>query len=262
MNQWSRRRKRIILTIILTLLVVLIGAPLFFLFYRVPSCNDLKQNGNETGIDCGGSCRLICPASSLPLVVRGDPQVLTVQENTFEAVVLVENPNVNGEIYRAQYTLRIYDNKSIIPVKVIEGTTYIPRGTMFAIFEGPFILEGSIVPDRITLEWHKESLIWQENNVPATELLVKEIKLSREDTTPRLDAIIENLSKQEVTNIDLVALISNESGNIFAASKTFIDKLSAGGQAPIIFTWPVALKDSALNIRVITRLLPDQSFIR
>ena len=103
MNQWSRKRKRIILLIILFVLVVLVGVPLFFLFYRVPTCNDLKKDGNETGVDCGGSCQLLCTAESLPLILRGDPRVLKVADGVFEVVALVQNPNANGEIRRAGY---------------------------------------------------------------------------------------------------------------------------------------------------------------
>src|SRR5262249_30878346 len=29
-----------------------------------PSCSDMVQNGNETGIDCGGSCGVACPSCS------------------------------------------------------------------------------------------------------------------------------------------------------------------------------------------------------
>src|SRR3989338_2125266 len=115
MNQWSRRRKRIILALIFFILIVLIGLPIFFLFYRAPTCFDGKQNGDEIGVDCGGSCRLLCTAQSLPLILKGDPRVLEVAENTFEIVALIENPNANGEIYRARYIFKLYDALSSIP---------------------------------------------------------------------------------------------------------------------------------------------------
>ena len=104
MNQWSRNRKKIIFAIIVFVLVVLIGAPLFFLFYRAPTCSDKKQNGDETGVDCGGSCQLLCTAESLPLILKGDPRVLAVKDNAFEIVALIENSNTNGEIYMNEDT--------------------------------------------------------------------------------------------------------------------------------------------------------------
>jgi len=262
MNQWSIRRKRIILSIIVLALVVLVGAPIFFLFYRAPTCFDGRQDGNETGIDCGGSCQLLCTAESLPLLLRGDPRILKIADNTFEVAALIENPNINGEIYRAAYTLKLYDALSTIPIKVIEGETHIPKGVAFSIFEGPFSLEEGVVPTRATLEWKQSSLVWQRNTMQTPELIVTDLKLSREGTNPRLGANIKNISLENVSNVDLVALISNETGSIFAASKTFIDTLPAGEMVPIVFTWPRPFDERAINTDIIIRILPDRSFIR
>ena len=262
MNQWARRRKRIILSIILFVLVVVIGAPTFFLFYRAPTCSDLKQNGDETGIDCGGSCQLLCSALSLPLILKGDPRVLKVADGVYELVALVENPNTTGEIYRAGYTFKLYDATNPIPIKVVEGEIYIPKNITFAIFEGPFTLEAGIIPTRAMFEWKQDSLIWQKNTSPVPELIVRGLNLSRQDANPRLDASIENATLENVSNVDLVALISNETGSIFAASKTFIDTLPPGGTIPVVFTWPRPFTEKALDINIIIRILPDRSFIR
>src|SRR3990167_7028708 len=137
MNQWAIQRKRIILAIVAFALIVLIGVPGFFLFYQAPTCNDLKQNSDETGVDCGGSCQLLCTTESLPLISRADPRVLKIADDTFEIVALIENPNTSGEIYRAGYTIKLYDATNIIPVKVIEGGVYVPPASTFAVFEGP-----------------------------------------------------------------------------------------------------------------------------
>ena len=38
-------------------------------FYRAPTCNDRVQNGDEKGIDCGGSCKNLCTSDALTPVV-------------------------------------------------------------------------------------------------------------------------------------------------------------------------------------------------
>lgn len=262
MNQWSIRRKRIIFFAVLFALIILVGLPVFFLLYRTPTCFDGKQGGDETGIDCGGSCQLLCTSQSLPLILKGDPRVLKVSDNTFEVVVLVENPNANGEIYRAGYILRLYDAQGINPIKIIEGETHVPKGILFSVFEGPFILEEGLVPTRATLEWKNDTLVWQKNNVQMPEIVLSDMRLSREDTNPRLDANIKNVTLSSVSNLDLAALISDETGSIFAASKTFIDILPPGAVVPIVFTWPEPFGRKAVNTNIIIRILPDKSFIR
>src|SRR3970282_2599305 len=101
--------------------IVLIGVPMFFLFYRAPTCFDARQNGDEAGVDCGGSCQLLCGAESLPLLTKGDPRVLTLATSTYQVVALIGNANATAEIYRARYALKLYSASSSIPVKVIEG---------------------------------------------------------------------------------------------------------------------------------------------
>jgi len=248
MNQWSIQRKRIILAIIFFVLVALIGTPVFFLVYKAPTCLDGKQNGDETGIDCGGSCRLLCTAESLPLIINGDPRVLKVSANTFEVVVSINNTNINGEIYRAGYTFKIYGALSAIPLQVIEGETFVPKSGTFVVLEGPFNLGEGVIPTKAIFEWKEESLVWRKNVRESPKLVVKNQVLSRESISPRLDANVENLSQENISNIDLVAVISDEAGNIFAASKTFVETLSVGETVPIVFIWPQPFRKTGEDV--------------
>ncbi len=262
MNQWSRTRKRIILSIIILTILVLVGVPGYFLFYKAPTCFDGKLNGDETGVDCGGSCQLLCKAESLPLILKGDPRILSIASGTFEVVALAENPNNNAEIYKAGYIIKLYDGESAIPVKEIEGETYAPAASNFAVFEGPFTLETGAIPKRATLDWKEELFVWQKNPIETPNLEVKRSAMSLEDSTPRLEAEIENLSLQKASNIDLVVLIYDIDGNIFAASKTFIDAIAPGEAALAVFTWPEPFNREVVSTEIITRIFPDRSFIR
>lgn len=251
----------LILLAVFFALIILVGLPLFFLFYRAPTCFDGRQNGDEQGVDCGGSCQLLCTAQSLPLIQRGDPRVLQISPGIFSVVALVENPNPNAEVYRAGYVLRFYSGDNAIPVAVKEGDTYVPKGDTFAVFEGPLEL-GGIVPTRAVLEWKSETLTWRQNPSIMPDVVVRNAVLSKEETSPRIDANVLNLSSEEVSNIDVVALVYDDTGSIFAASKTFVDTIAPNGSAPIIFTWPRPFGDRALSTDIIIRILPDRSFIR
>lgn len=250
------------MSLVLFVVTILIGIPAFFLFYQKPTCFDRKLNGDEKEVDCGGSCQLICSAESLPIISKGDPRVLTVAPNVFEVVALLDNPNSGAEISRAHYTLKIFDSVSTIALKTIEGETFVPKGATFAIFAGPFTLEAGLVPTRAILEWDKGSLIWHKNTKVLLEIIVRDKLLSNEDSSPRFEAMVGNGTLESISNIDFVALISDEEGNIFAASKTFIDTLAPNENAPIIFTWPRPFSKKAAQLDIITRILPDRSFIK
>jgi hypothetical protein len=263
MNEWSRKRKRIVLAIVALALFVLVGLPAFYLFYRAPSCSDGKQNGDEAGVDCGGSCQLLCKAESLPLILQGDPRILSVSTTTYQVIALVKNANSDAEVYKVGYTLKLYGaSGGAIPIKVVEGETFVPKGAIFSIFEGPITTEESGMPTRAVLEWDLGSLIWQKEPRSYPQLEVREIKLSREDSAPRLEAIVENLSLENVANVDLTAVLSDANGNIFAASKTFIDALAAGSESPIVFTWPRPFGQEVAGTDIIIRIFPDRSFIK
>jgi hypothetical protein len=260
MNEWSLRRKRTIFFVVLSLLIVLLGFPTFFLFYRSPTCSDNKQNGTEAGVDCGGACQRICSAQSLPLLLKGDPRVLSPTLGVYEVVAVVQNPNVTAEVKRARYSLKLFEGSATIPLTVIEGETFVPKNSTFAIFEGPMNL-GDAKPDRATLEW-KSGLDWQKDGGPIPDLVTRNILLSKEDSEPRVDALLVNNSLEKVTNVELVALLSDESGNIIASSKTFVEEIPGSGLTPVVFTWPKPFGTAVSSVDIITRVFPDRSYIR
>ena len=70
MSKWSVKRKRRILIVIGILF--LIGLALIFINIenkKVPTCFDGLQNGQETGVDCGGESSKVCQEEINNLVV-------------------------------------------------------------------------------------------------------------------------------------------------------------------------------------------------
>ena len=255
-------RKHIILSIVLFVVAVLVGVPVFFLFYQKPSCFDGNKNGDEAGVDCGGSCQKLCVAESLPLLIKGDPRILAVALNTYEVAALVENPNASAAIPRARYSLKIYSAESLVPVKTIESLVYVPAGMTFAIFEGPFNLDAGVTPTRALLEWDQGSLVWQKEVAPLLTPTIGEKNLTRLDSSPRLEVTVINPTLETMKNIDLTALLYDAAGSIFAASKTFVDEIAPGASAQAILTWPKALTQSPLEIQVIPVVIPQNGFLK
>lgn len=260
MNEWSLHRKRIILGIVSSVLIVLIGVPLFFFFYKPASCTDGKQNGDETGIDCGGGCKLLCQADYLPILLKGDPQIIRVSTTTSAVIIEAENPNINGEIPRAGYTIKLYEASSTIPLKIIEGTTFVPKSSKFAIFIGPLTF-GESTPYRVVFEWDQNTLVWNKNTNEVPLLTVENKALDTRTIEPRLTAELRNQSLQKVSNVELTALISDASGNIIGTSKTLVDSIDKGSSEPLIFTWPAPFEKTPTSVEVLIKILPDKSFI-
>ncbi|MBX4206306.1 hypothetical protein KW784_00720 [Candidatus Parcubacteria bacterium] len=256
MNSWSRARKRIILAILIVAVGVLVGAPSFFLFRSTPSCSDNVMNGDEKGVDCGGSCQRLCRIESLPIVIKGDPRVLKVATSTYEVAALLENPNQDARILHARYTVSLYGEGSLAPLKTIQGEVYVPKGATLALFQGPFTLDAGGVPVRAILEWDQNSLVWEKDAAKVPELNVGKTAFSRLESSPRLEAVIGNPTLDAVANVDLTALLFDGQGNIVAASKTFIDALGPGEEKQAIFTWPRPFATLPVEIQIIATVLP------
>lgn len=262
MNSWSRARKRIILLIVFLVLVIIVGVPSYFLFRSTPTCSDGVQNGDETGVDCGGSCQRLCTPESLPILMKGDARVLLVATSTYEVAALLENPNRDARISHARYTVKLYGTDSLVPLRSIEGEVYVPKGATFALFEGPFTFDEGSVPVRATLEWQQASLVWEKDPRTLPQLTVGETQFSRLESSPKLQATVGNPTLDPVGNVDLTALLFDDSGSIMAASKTFIDSLATGEEKQAIFTWPRPFSGTPVEIEVLTSILPDASYLR
>lgn len=235
MIEWATRRKLQYFGIIVAFFVIFFVIPFYIFIYEAPTCFDRIRNGNELGVDCGGSCRLLCSAEIGKPVSRWDPRVFKVSPGVYSAVAYLENPNVTGESLLAPYVFRLYDKQNIL-VAERSGTTFIPKGKTFAIFEGN-IVTGERIPTRATFDFTRD-LVWERNLLPEPELIVTNKALSKEETAPRVDATVKNNGLDRVINIELVAIISDATGNAIGASRTFIENLEKGESKQVVFTWP------------------------
>ena len=66
---WAMRRRFIYGGSVLLVLTLVLGALFWDFLYSAPTCTDGKKNGDEKGIDCGGSCQILCTTDALTPVV-------------------------------------------------------------------------------------------------------------------------------------------------------------------------------------------------
>jgi len=257
-NSWAARRKGVIFLIVLISLLVIVGIPTYFATKNKPDCANHMQDGDETGVDCGGSCQLLCTPETLPLITRGEPRLLKIATTTYVIALPVENPNAGGIVKRAPYIFTIYAQNNSTAIKAFERETYIGRSANFALFEGPFTLEGA-GPFRVVFEWGP-NLVWEKSDEPNPLLAVEDTNLIT-SSNPRLEAKITNRSQFGVNNIEVVAVLSDASGNTMAAGKTFVDGIRSGESAPVSFSWPSPFTSAPVSIRIIPHILPDKSYI-
>jgi hypothetical protein len=215
---------------------------------KAPSCVDSKQNGDETGIDCGGSCAKACEAEVNRLSVLWS-RIFEVVPGRFNAVAYVENKNVDTAVYKIKYRFRFADRENIYIGKR-EGETFIPPAGKFAVFE-PAIDLGNSIPVYTTFEFTEEP-VWVK--VPADkanqlqQVYISNVRLEDEATSPKLFASIKNNSLFIIPEIKVVAIMYDALGNAVNVSGTYLELLRGEQSAELNFTWP-----QPFNKRIVTK---------
>ena len=256
--QWATKRKFQYLSIIVAVIVIFFVIPFYAFIYKAPTCFDGLKNGEETGLDCGGACRLLCSSQITEPISRWDPRVFKVATGVYSVVAYFENQNVTAEVLSAPYKFSLYDKDNVL-ITTRESTTYIPRGQNIAIFEGN-IQSGERVPTRATFEFGK-NLVWLKKTTPKPDLAISSKALSNENVSPRVDALVKNNSLYRVSNIELVVMILDGSGNAIGASRTFIENLEKDQSESVVFTWPqpFATKSISCDAPIDIALVIDRS---
>ncbi len=247
---WAFRRQLIYMAgvaIFFGLLGFWVGYPYF---NKPPTCNDGKKNGDESGVDCGGSCQLVCffEVDQLSVLWTRSFQVIPGRYN---AVAYIENKNENTVVNKIKYRFRFADANNIYIGKR-EGETYIPRAGKFAIFE-PAVDMGNSVPVYTTFEF-MEIPVWvkaPEEKIDQINVMVYDISLEGENEKPRLSAKVKNDSFFIIPDINVVAILYDAEGNAINVSRTFLDELRSGQSAQINFTWLLPFKDKVVTREII-----------
>ena len=234
---WSTKRQLFYVVIVLAFIGISVLVISYPSLNKAPSCVDNKQNGTETGVDCGGTCAKACTSQvdQLSVLWARSFKVITGRYN---AVAYVVNHNKSTGVQAITYRFRFADAKNVYIGKR-DGTTFIPPGGNFAIFE-PAIDIGNSIPVYTTFEFTQAPLWLQvpQDKIDQLKILVSNIQLTGEDASPKLSATIKNTSLFTIPNMGVVAILYDATGNALSASRTFLNQLAPLASSDINFTWP------------------------
>lgn len=233
---WAVRRRLFVLLFV----VVVLAIPVVFYVIKqqsqiVYTCTDGIQNGDETNVDCGGSCVLMCMETQLPLQVQWTKPV-RVADGVYHVVSLVENQN-RSMVNRLGYKIALYDKNNIL-ISEKTGTTVVPPNQQFSIVEYG-VQTGVRVPEFafITLE---TPAAW----LRAPEILTRQIVSviepvwTERNGSMQLTARLVNNERVRIDDITVLALAYDNANNVIAVSSTIAPKVLGDQSTEIIFTWP------------------------
>jgi len=218
-----------------TLLVVLaIFALIFYsFFYEAPTCDDGVRNGDEKGVDCGGSCVRLCVGEALNPIILWS-RIFNITGDVYSIAAYVENPNLVSKNDKASYEFSLFDESNIL-IEKIEGETFIPRNKKFIIFESGVISQKK--PASVSFRFTNFSS-WMKDDTLEPELQINHSSLLSTSSVPRIEGVIKNNSLNSIDTVELVALIFDGRQNTVAVSRTYVDNLLKNTSQDFVFTWP------------------------
>ncbi len=245
---WAGNRQAFFITTLGAVLVAIISVVIIAFIYEVPSCNDRKQNQDETGIDCGGSCLQLCTTDvSMPVVVFA--RALQIGEGKADFIAYIENRNNNAEAEDAPYLIEFFDEHTN-RIAFREGTITLSKTSRTPLFI-PNIYAGG---DRIAqtfITFDSEKIIFkraQDQIEEPLRILEREYK---EGETPRVTANIFNPREETLRNVRVVAVLFNSSDEVIGASQTIINSLAPSQASSVFFTWNNSFEEVPSRIDIV-----------
>ncbi len=235
-----------IAAIVIGTLLFLTSILVFWKTYQPPSCTDGKQNQDETGIDCGGSCPYLCVQENIPPTVLYALPLISTAGRT-DIIAMVENKNIRAAARKVPYTIKLFDARGAT-MKEITGTVDLPPHTAMPIYV-PRALEQDTVA-RVFIEIVPTMVAWYSLDQDSRILPTIEGKpFALPADKPRIEALVSNASIYPLSRVPLVAIVHDVlSNNVVAASATVVD-VAAQSESTASFNWNEPF--SSNNVRVV-----------
>jgi len=245
MSRWAQNRRTFILLGISAILALIAFAVYVLIFFKPPSCFDGLQNGIEEGIDCGGTCELVCPFQAT------EPNILwsrafKISDGIYNIIGLIENPNFDVKL-DGVYKFEAYNKDNILIEEVFGDVTLYPAQKK-PVFEAT-VVTGFQDISKVFLKMVGENT-WTKSEQLEQTVFVTSRSLSDQESEPKLEVSLVNRGIVPKRNLSITAVLYNASGNVVQSSQTFLEYIERDSTASVFYTWPEPFIEEVTKIDV------------
>lgn len=228
--------KQIIFGSFFLIILFLIGFAVFLIFFKQPaSCFDKKQNQNETGIDCGGSCS----ACDLKTVRPLETNWIRFFSANGKAIIAAEikNPNINyaSDNFSINFDVLDKDGEKIKSISKIGSFIY--SSDIKCVIEITDIDYSEISDVELSfsdMNWLAKS----EFSKPVIQIREVATRALSGDSEIEISGTAINENNYPLSLVRIVAFLNNSSGIKIGVSKTELDDISAYGEKTFKIVFP------------------------
>jgi hypothetical protein len=225
---WRDERQLLIGGTAFVILATVVSLIAFVTLSGAPSCLDGKQNQDERGVDCGGSCPRVCEEDARAPIVKFAR--LLPQGNRYDLIVHLENRQPQAKNTYAVFTVEAFGSDGA-PVFQKDVTTSLSPQPTIPIFI-PNIAPQLPSVSRVFVSLKDLGEFTQARSVKVPSVTSYTLTTVRD--APRLIAHITG--EETLYNTTFVATVF-VGDDIVAATQTIVPILEAGKDTELIFTW-------------------------
>lgn len=238
--KWSVRRQLLYYVVAAIVAIFLSIVAWQTLFSATATCFDKRQNGGEAGVDCGGSCTLLCQETARAPVVLW-ARAFKTSPRAYTAAAYVQNQNTGAGARAVSYSFQLFDDKNLLVVEKT-GVIDLPPVRTIAVVE-PKVDVGNRTVARTQFSF---STLASWSRVAADAIVsvkVTDQQLSADGS--RLSATLVNDTLEDSSRITVVGVLFDQYGTARAASKSILDRIPAKSSQSVVLTWPFGVPDIA-----------------
>lgn len=250
---WAAKRKTIYAVAVIIFLVVFVVYQARNILFPAPTCIDQKQNGFESGIDCGGTCALRCEQETIPISVEWS-RAIVVSSDTYDFAAMLANRNTNSAPLKVEYQFTAY-NKAGGVMLSLRGETLVPADGDF-----PVIVQNVKLPEPPT---QVVALVSQPSQYAVSDA-VKRVQVRVKSTryeggaTPRIYITLDNLTQRSFLKLPVRVVAYDEYNNAVAVGESIVPGLEKEEEKEIVLTWPEPFSTTPTKLRAYPVLSPFQ----
>jgi hypothetical protein len=242
-SKWSHNRRIVSITLIILVLASYIGFKIWQNLQVESTCIDGVKNGQEKGVDCDGTCELLCKNSFKPLKIIYSNYFKNLN-GTYDILTLIENDNSRSAPKSITLKYENYDD-------------FGARGEDF--YSMSSASHGNVIP--IISRGYKSTTSISRISTEISDYAMYKNEIKYNLRLKDFEFESGSISKLRVNydslnnigeRITLLVLLKDNLGNIVNFQTQNIENLVTGGNYTSYYTWNEEIK---VNIATIT-LLP------
>ena len=264
MDEQHRKKKRIIIIAVYAAIFLGIVFWIYLATRPAATCTDGKKNQNETGIDCGGSCKACAEdTSKLSPISVVETAFVPSGQGRYDAVAKISNPNNGYGSSKFHYRLTLTDANGKILVDKSGEDFILPVETKYVIETG--LITGG-VPERVDVTI--SSTTWTKFSgyeKPQLNVYNKSYNLISSGVGfSQAYGLLRNESSFDFDTIEVNIVLRDSSSKIVALNKTTMNTVNSGEERDFKLVWPASFPGDVQDVeaQANANVFDSQNFIK